>query len=156
MSIACPLAMCRYFFFFFLILRRPPRSTLFPYTTLFRSVFATLRDKRQILVQSRTELAGVDIASGGVLWRQPVKAFRGMNILTPLPYKEGVYTSAYGGRSHFYGIKRDSAAWKSTELWENKGQAYMCSPILFKDHVYLHLRNQRFASRGPKSGVGFA
>src|SRR5437660_10479705 len=26
-------------FFFFLMLRRPPRSTLFPYTTLFRSVF---------------------------------------------------------------------------------------------------------------------
>src|SRR5439155_24101862 len=25
-------------FFFFLMLRRPPRSTLFPYTTLFRSV----------------------------------------------------------------------------------------------------------------------
>src|SRR5437870_8939975 len=25
------------FFFFFLMLRRPPRSTLFPYTTLFRS-----------------------------------------------------------------------------------------------------------------------
>src|SRR5206468_1088680 len=27
-------------FFFFLMLRRPPRSTLFPYTTLFRSLFA--------------------------------------------------------------------------------------------------------------------
>src|SRR5437773_5559609 len=26
-----------YFCFFFLIIRRPPRSTLFPYTTLFRS-----------------------------------------------------------------------------------------------------------------------
>src|SRR6266704_3716796 len=26
--------------FFFLMLRRPPRSTLFPYTTLFRSSFA--------------------------------------------------------------------------------------------------------------------
>src|SRR2546427_613856 len=25
------------FFFFFLMIRRPPRSTLFPYTTLFRS-----------------------------------------------------------------------------------------------------------------------
>src|SRR5689334_25028712 len=25
-------------FFFFLMIRRPPRSTLFPYTTLFRSV----------------------------------------------------------------------------------------------------------------------
>src|SRR4051794_41845435 len=27
-------------FFFFLMIRRPPRSTLFPYTTLFRSVNA--------------------------------------------------------------------------------------------------------------------
>src|SRR5437899_9493263 len=27
-----------FFVFFFLIIRRPPRSTLFPYTTLFRSV----------------------------------------------------------------------------------------------------------------------
>src|SRR5215216_7487751 len=28
---------CCFFFFFFLMIRRPPRSTLFPYTTLFRS-----------------------------------------------------------------------------------------------------------------------
>src|SRR2546430_17703434 len=28
------------FFFFFLMIRRPPRSTLFPYTTLFRSMIA--------------------------------------------------------------------------------------------------------------------
>src|SRR5256885_14074117 len=27
----------RLYFFFFLMIRRPPRSTLFPYTTLFRS-----------------------------------------------------------------------------------------------------------------------
>src|SRR3712207_8367015 len=30
-------------FFFFLMIRRPPRSTLFPYTTLFRSPCATPR-----------------------------------------------------------------------------------------------------------------
>src|SRR3712207_8283664 len=28
------------YFFFFLMIRRPPRSTLFPYTTLFRSYLA--------------------------------------------------------------------------------------------------------------------
>src|SRR2546429_5312362 len=28
-------------FFFFLMIRRPPRSTLFPYTTLFRSISAS-------------------------------------------------------------------------------------------------------------------
>src|SRR5256885_15278232 len=29
-----------FFVFFFLMIRRPPRSTLFPYTTLFRSLVA--------------------------------------------------------------------------------------------------------------------
>src|SRR5260370_34208268 len=36
-------------FFFFLMIRRPPRSTLFPYTTLFRSSsHMTLHPARQI------------------------------------------------------------------------------------------------------------
>src|SRR5215475_15235354 len=35
---------CFFFFlFFFLMIRRPPRSTLFPYTTLFRSTAARSR-----------------------------------------------------------------------------------------------------------------
>src|SRR6266700_5963631 len=33
----CRLKHTYLFFFFFLMIRRPPRSTLFPYTTLFRS-----------------------------------------------------------------------------------------------------------------------
>src|SRR5690242_21212999 len=33
------------FFFFFLMIRRPPRSTLFPYTTLFRSRRQWPRDR---------------------------------------------------------------------------------------------------------------
>src|SRR5438132_8167197 len=33
-----------FFFFFFLMIRRPPRSTLFPYTTLFRSHRPQARD----------------------------------------------------------------------------------------------------------------
>src|SRR5256885_14375681 len=39
-SLLCFPTLCsttRSFFFFFLMIRRPPRSTLFPYTTLFRS-----------------------------------------------------------------------------------------------------------------------
>src|SRR2546425_10280699 len=34
------------FFFFFLMIRRPPRSTLFPYTTLFRSYYVKLETGR--------------------------------------------------------------------------------------------------------------
>src|SRR6266487_1459373 len=35
------------FFFFFLMIRRPPRSTLFPYTTLFRSRAAPARSSER-------------------------------------------------------------------------------------------------------------
>src|SRR2546430_4180271 len=38
----------RFFFFFFLMIRRPPRSTLFPYTTLFRSVGDEVEHQSQI------------------------------------------------------------------------------------------------------------
>src|SRR5690606_14106418 len=55
--------------FFFLLLRRPPRSTLFPYTTLFRSfgadhhpVLVVLRDFA--LDVERLQLAGVAVPVG--------------------------------------------------------------------------------------------
>src|SRR5688572_32644583 len=40
-------------FFFFLMIRRPPRSTLFPYTTLFRS----RRSLHRMLVEDRAGIA---------------------------------------------------------------------------------------------------
>src|SRR2546429_9032849 len=49
------------FFFFFLMIRRPPRSTLFPYTTLFRS----LADDARFL---KEPLAG--FAGGQFLWEE--------------------------------------------------------------------------------------
>src|SRR2546430_13523910 len=42
--------MFRFYFFFFLMIRRPPRSTLFPYTTLFRSEISLDRRSGQIKV----------------------------------------------------------------------------------------------------------
>src|SRR2546425_9009047 len=37
------------FFFFFLMIRRPPRSTLFPYTTLFRSMRVQIAAAQRML-----------------------------------------------------------------------------------------------------------
>src|SRR2546426_2237281 len=43
-------------FFFFLMIRRPPRSTLFPYTTLFRSSRCGMRDAGCVhVLQDRLE-----------------------------------------------------------------------------------------------------
>src|SRR5437667_12628347 len=46
------LSLCFFLFFFFLMIRRPPRSTLFPYTTLFRSLIDELLRRRDRLVQA--------------------------------------------------------------------------------------------------------
>src|SRR2546429_8499902 len=44
---------CIFLFFFFLMIRRPPRSTLFPYTTLFRSTEHVGRDDAVAFHQAR-------------------------------------------------------------------------------------------------------
>src|SRR5438552_14964382 len=46
-------------YFFFLVIRRPPRSTLFPYTTLFRSVI----HRRCLREECRTHLRGLKTVS---------------------------------------------------------------------------------------------
>src|SRR5438046_10301668 len=46
-------------FFFFLMIRRPPRSTLFPYTTLFRS------RRRALFTRARGGATRVGLRAGG-------------------------------------------------------------------------------------------
>src|SRR2546425_3195233 len=45
-------------FFFFLMIRRPPRSTLFPYTTLFRSVVRRYQSRKACEPQIRAMQQG--------------------------------------------------------------------------------------------------
>src|SRR3712207_7023535 len=47
------------YFFFFLMIRRPPRSTLFPYTTLFRSQVHELVDVEVHVVRTMSIAAGL-------------------------------------------------------------------------------------------------
>src|SRR3989442_1794354 len=43
--------------FFFLMIRRPPRSTLFPYTTLFRSLGEHRRERAAVRIPARAPVA---------------------------------------------------------------------------------------------------
>src|SRR3712207_7711414 len=54
----CPADCCVVLFFFFLMIRRPPRSTLFPYTTLFRSSPFMTPDLRQKMGEAAKRAAG--------------------------------------------------------------------------------------------------
>src|SRR5438034_1879661 len=70
------------FIFFFLIIRRPPRSTLFPYTTLFRSLRARVpsrANERHLpvrRVQGRRRHANGDRAPDARLRRPDRKSTR--------------------------------------------------------------------------------
>src|ERR1051325_6792036 len=50
---------------FFLMIRRPPRSTLFPYTTLFRSVCADLARRGQAAGLRLLRRHGAAVGAGG-------------------------------------------------------------------------------------------
>ena len=113
---------------------------------------ATIAGKKQLLVQSRTTLAGVEPSDGHVLWSQKIRAFRGMNILTPQPYKDSVFVSAYGGRAHRFNVTSKDDAFEATEAWNNRAQGNMTSPVVIGKHAYLYLRAKRFSCVDLDSG----
>jgi len=107
-------------------------------------VIATLAGRRQILVQTRENLCGVLPESGDVLWQRTVPSFRGMNILTPVPFSDGVFTSTYQNGSWLFTVSQTDDRLEIAEGWSNRAQGYMSTPVVIDGHAYLHLQNQRF------------
>ena len=105
----------------------------------------TLGGVPQILVQTRDALAGIDPERGAVLWKTPVEAFRGMNIVTPTVSDGRVFTTSYGGGSFLFAVDPARTDKPVQQVWRNKVQGYMSTPIVIGGHAYVHLRNQRFA-----------
>jgi hypothetical protein len=114
---------------------------------------ATLHGRRQLLVQSREHLAGIDPETGQVLWSHPVPSFRGMNILTPTAYGDAVFTSSYQNRSWLYSVAKAGDGFSVAETWSNNAQGYMSSPVVIGDHAYLHMGNGRFTCIELKTGT---
>ncbi len=106
-------------------------------------IIATLANKRQIVVQSRATLTGIDLENGEELWSQPVPATRRMNILTPLVIGDHVFTSAHGAGTYMFKVSQDADGFQVEEVWKEKQQGYMSSPVLIGNEIYLHMRNQR-------------
>jgi outer membrane protein assembly factor BamB len=116
-------------------------------------IIATLQGVRQLVVQTRKALCGVELATGETLWSQNVEAFRGMNILTPTVWDNSLFVSSYGGKTQLFAPKLDSdGKWSVSERWSNKAEAYMSSPVVIGDFLYAHLKNQRVACFNLKTG----
>lgn len=106
----------------------------------------------QFVVQTRDILAGVRPSDGEVLWRQSIKAFRGMNILTPVVAGNRLMTSAYGGQTQGWSVGQEGGKWKVREEWKLKLEGYMSTPVVVAGHAYLHTRAQRLVCVEMESG----
>jgi outer membrane protein assembly factor BamB len=106
-------------------------------------IVATLAGEKQLVVQTRTQLAGVALADGKELWSQPVTAFRGMNILTPTVHQGGVFTSAYGGVTQLFAVDKEGGSYQVSERWSLKEQGYMTSPVVLDGVGFELNRDQR-------------
>lgn len=115
-------------------------------------VLAMISGREQLVIQGREELMALDPATGTPLWKQSVKAFRGMNIMTPVVYGEGFFTTTYGGKSRYWEVSEEEGKFTVGARWENKLQGYMCTPVVVDDHAYFHLRNQRAACVNLQTG----
>ena len=112
----------------------------------------TIAGREQILVQTRSTLAGVDPDGGEVLWSQKVPAFRGMNILTPTVHNDSVFTSSYNNGSFLYNVKAEGSSYTSNQQWQGRERGYMSSPIKIGNYVYMHLQNTRMACLDLETG----
>src|SRR3712207_9368430 len=79
--------------FFFLMIRRPPRSTLFPYTTLFRSLLDIYRGEDDFLFtdEQLVQAAGFESDSSlrSIISRNPELRNREFSVLCKVDSMEG-------------------------------------------------------------------
>lgn len=108
-------------------------------------MMATLQGIRQILVQGRSELMGIDIMEGEILWRQPIPAFRGMNIITPTTLDNQIFVSSFGGKTKVFDVNKNGENLSLEQRWMLPADGYMTTPVIVDGFAYTHLRNQRFA-----------
>ena len=113
---------------------------------------ATIAGSKQLIVQTRTTLHGVDPAEGTILWSQDIPAFRGMNILTPTVMGDNVFASTYGGTTQLLSVKSAGDKFQVQQKWDVGLQGYMTTPVIIDGFAYWRLKNQRFACINLETG----
>ncbi len=99
-------------------------------------VFGKLAGRDQVVVQTRSHLAGVDKGTGAVIWKKEIPAYRGMNILTPVPVGDGVFTSTYGGNTRLVTVVAGAGTEVGTaDAWGLKYEGNMTTPVVVDGHA---------------------
>ena len=116
-------------------------------------VFATIAGTDQVVVQTRTKLAGVDRDTGKELWSKEIPSFRGMNVLTPLPVgDDGIFTSTYGGNTRLLRVTGAGGKYDTSDAWTLRYEGNMTTPVVVGGHAYVLGKDKRLVCVNLKTG----
>jgi outer membrane protein assembly factor BamB len=115
-------------------------------------VFGTFQGRRCVVVQTRTALVGVNPDDGATLWSREIPSFRGMNILTPVQFGDGVFTSTYGGTTQLFNVDKTSEGLRTADGWSFKYEGNMSTPVVVEGHAYLLGKDQKLNCVDLKTG----
>src|SRR2546426_5722459 len=122
-----------FLFFFFLMIRRPPRSTLFPYTTLFRSLGPRLGEQADQVVPVGG-VAVLEVVVGGR--RHPLAGDEVLEALRhrPLGHSHGASALAYPMRG-----RTSRAASTSPKMMSPCDSTCATPNRRFQEEIALHV-----------------
>jgi outer membrane protein assembly factor BamB len=107
--------------------------------------FSIIHGRPQLLVANIDAIAGVEPATGTVLWQRTLDNYDQGCILAPVAYRGGIFTSTRASRTGYYPLAHRDGQFTITDGWKNNLVVYMSSPVVIGDYVYAHLKNGRFS-----------
>ena len=111
-----------------------------------------LHGRPQIIASTIPAMNGLDPDTGELLWRIVIDGQAQGLVLPPFVYRYGVFTSSRESQTGYYPISLDDGNFSIERAWRNKVIDYLSYPILFEDHAYMHLKNERMACVDLRTG----
>jgi outer membrane protein assembly factor BamB len=100
-------------------------------------VIATIHGLRQVISFTVEGLIGLDLSSGELLWRVPIKTGFGRHATTPVVVGDIVVVSSHQVGLIGTKISRDGANWKAKQAWLSKESAInYASPVAVGKYLY--------------------
>jgi outer membrane protein assembly factor BamB len=92
---------------------------------------------RQVVTQSHSNIIGVAVASGKLLWKIPFTTEYDQNVVTPVLYKDTLIFSGIDKGVFAVRLKQTGGTWSTETVWKNKEESmYMNSPVLSGDLLF--------------------
>jgi outer membrane protein assembly factor BamB len=100
-------------------------------------IVVELAGVRQVVTQSHSNIIGVAVASGKLLWKIPFTTSYDQNIVTPVLYRDTLIFSGIDKGVFAVRLKLSGGAWSTERVWQNKDVSmYMNSPVLSGDRLF--------------------